>query len=256
MRIVITNDDSHQSPLLEMLVKIAREYGELLLVLPKHEQSWRGKCISRFESISVEETKLHGERAIIVDGTPATCANLGIYALSPNKPDLLLSGINAGLNTGVPFVFSSGTVGACFEANVCGVPAIALSQAFDRETMNYYIAEYALPENVIEQLEEITPPRLQRVFADIITSGKINKECITWNVNLPFAGGADAPIVDSRLGNTPYGSLYELRDDGRYHFALKVGKTELPADTDTAALRRGEISVTELRVVGIDSLIK
>lgn len=256
MRIVITNDDSHQSPLLEMLVKVAREYGELLLVLPKHEQSWRGKCITRFESISVEETKLHGEQTIVVDGTPATCANLGIFSLSRARPDLLISGINAGLNTGVPFIFSSGTVGACFEANFSGVPAIALSQAFDRETMNFYIAEYALPDIALKRLEEITPPRLHRVFTDLITSGKIKTDNITWNVNLPFTGGADAPIVTSSLGNAPYGSLYKLRDDGRYHFALKPPRVELPANTDGAALRRGAISLTELRVTGIDSLIE
>jgi len=63
-----------------------------------------------------------------LDGTPADCADIGIYHLFESRPDLLISGINTGGNEGLGFLLSSGTVGACLEANIAGLPAVALSQ--------------------------------------------------------------------------------------------------------------------------------
>ena len=57
-------------------------------------------------------------------GTPADCVNLGIYNLLESKPDIVVSGVNLGFNTGLGFLLASGTVGACFEANIAGLPGL------------------------------------------------------------------------------------------------------------------------------------
>ena len=60
-------------------------------------------------------------------GTPADCANLGIHSVFDTRPDLVVSGINIGLNHGLAFVMGRGTVGAATEGVIAGLPAIAFS---------------------------------------------------------------------------------------------------------------------------------
>ena len=74
---------------------------------------------------------------VLVPGTPATCAQLGLFhykTLFPERPfkpvELVLSGPNYGRNTSAAFALSSGTIGGAMEAAVCGIRGIALSFAF------------------------------------------------------------------------------------------------------------------------------
>ena len=63
------------------------------------------------------------------------------YHLFEEKPDMVVSGINMGINMGLGFVLSSGTVGACLEANIAGVPAVALSQELDGQVFVRWLEE-------------------------------------------------------------------------------------------------------------------
>ena len=73
------------------------------------------------------------EEWILVDGTPASCVQIGLYHEFKDRGpvDLVLSGPNFGRNTTAVFALSSGTIGGALEGAVCGKKAIALSYAFD-----------------------------------------------------------------------------------------------------------------------------
>ncbi|MEZ5595424.1 MAG: 5'/3'-nucleotidase SurE [Pseudomonadales bacterium] len=133
MRILLTNDDSHDSPLFLLAIRVLSDLGELSVVVPAQEQSWKGKSMTRFGELYVDRIDLHGTPAWSVTGTPADCVNLAIYNLLDAPPDIVVSGINIGINTGLGFLMASGTLGACFEANIARIPAIALSQAMSHE---------------------------------------------------------------------------------------------------------------------------
>ena len=120
MNILLTNDDGPDSPLFTIAVEILSEMGNLEVVVPHAEQSWMGKAMTRYGDLRMEELSICGRQAHSFEGTPADCANFGIYHVCEKKPDLVVSGINVGSNVGLGFVFSSGTVGAGLEANLAG----------------------------------------------------------------------------------------------------------------------------------------
>ncbi len=185
MEILLTNDDSHSSPLFEIAIEKLKSMGNLQIVVPKEEQSWTGKSISRFRHLYVDEIKLNGHTANCLDGTPADCINWGIYHLYDKKPDLVVSGINIGINSGLGFVLSSGTVGACFEANIAGVPGVALSQDFTREVFMQWIENRLMPEAALTHLRTQSMALLENVFDELLNSTHILDNALTWNVNLP-----------------------------------------------------------------------
>ncbi len=211
MRILLTNDDSHRSPLLEIAIGYLSQLGELDIVVPLHEQSWTGKSMTRFNPLHVHDIEVFGRKAFAVDGTPADCVNVAVYNLCARRPDLVVSGINAGFNKGLGFIISSGTVGAALEANIAGLPAIALSQAFDTATRNRYIDDYMIEPERIAIFEAHTVRVLDKLTS-ILLSEKNSKEVlatpITWNVNFPFELTDGALLRNASLGSARYGRTF------------------------------------------------
>ncbi|MEI4487170.1 5'/3'-nucleotidase SurE [Frigidibacter sp. MR17.14] len=128
MRILVTNDDGINAPGLAVLERIAAEIagpeGEVWVVAPAFEQSGVGHCISYTHPTMIAEL---GPRRWAAEGSPADCVMAGVHDVLPGKPDLVLSGVNRGNNSGENAVYS-GTLGGAMEAALQGVPAIALSQ--------------------------------------------------------------------------------------------------------------------------------
>lgn len=129
MRILITNDDGIHAPGLEILKDIALDLagpeGEVWVVAPAFEQSGVAHCVSYTRPMLIAQ---HGERRFAAEGSPADCVLAGLYDVLQNgRPDLVLSGVNAG-NNAAENVLYSGTLGGAMEAALQGVPAIALSQ--------------------------------------------------------------------------------------------------------------------------------
>lgn len=212
MKILITNDDSHRSPLLEVAIDYFSRIGEVHLVVPAHEQSWTGKRMTRFQPVHVTEKEIFGRKAFSVTGSPADCANLGIFTLIGGKPDLVVSGINAGFNIGLGFLLSSGTVGACLEANLAGVPAIALSQAFDVATRNQYVDDYLIDGATLARFrshaEKVLDLFLEQAFSDECRRSVLDTP-ITWNINFPFQVTSDNALFKiARLGRAVYGQCF------------------------------------------------
>lgn len=156
MHILVINDDgppsNQSSPYIHAFVSTLQEAGhQVSVVLPHQQRSWIGKA--HFVGQVIKPTyfrpgTLHkddgttssrplsseqeDEEWILVNGTPATCAQLGLHHFFQDKPpiDLVVSGPNYGRNSTALFSLSSGTVGGAMEAAVCRKRAIALSFAF------------------------------------------------------------------------------------------------------------------------------
>lgn len=135
MRILITNDDGINAPGLVTLAEIAAEIagpeGEVWTVAPAFEQSGVAHCISYVHPTLIAEL---GPRRFAAEGSPADCvlAALG-DVMRDNPPDLVLSGVNRGNNSGENVMYS-GTIGGAMEAALQGLPAIALSQYMGTRT--------------------------------------------------------------------------------------------------------------------------
>lgn len=127
MRILITNDDGIHSEGIRILTDWAKQLGEVTVAAPITEQSGKSHAIQIVHPFSVKEMTLDGGiRAFGIDSTPADCVRYAILGLH-EKFDLVISGINRGLNIGRDIIYS-GTAGAVFEAAALDVPhALAIS---------------------------------------------------------------------------------------------------------------------------------
>ena len=130
MRILIVNDDGINAPGLTVAEEIAAEVGgagaEIWVVAPAVEKSGASHCVSYTVPMRVIEM---GERRFAIEGYPADCAIAGICDLMPERPDLLLSGVNRGHNVAEDAVYS-GTVAGAKEGSIQGIKSISLSQYF------------------------------------------------------------------------------------------------------------------------------
>jgi 5'-nucleotidase len=124
-QILLTNDDGIQAPGLKSLEESLASVGEVTVVAPDKEMSGAGQSISAHTPLRVRQLD---ERHYAVSGTPADTVIIGLYHLLPQKPDLVVSGINPGGNLGEKVVYS-GTVAAAMEAVLHGVPSFAISLA-------------------------------------------------------------------------------------------------------------------------------
>ncbi len=246
MEILLTNDDSIDSPLLELAIDVLKPLGNLKVVVPKEEQSWKGKSITRFSDMVMESCTIHGVEGCSFTGTPADCTNFAIYNLyGDSKPDLVVSGINIGANTGVSFTWSSGTVGACLEANIARVPAVALSQALDNEVFYSWADNRVISSETIDLLRARTNHQLGMAFEMLMNRADWLEEPITWNINLPVTPADDCRLVSAYLGHAFYGSIFKKRGGVFVHDVESPApdKAEL---SDTAVVMYGHVSVTRL----------
>jgi len=252
MKIVITNDDSHRSPLLQFAISYFSRFGDVSIVVPLHEQSWTGKCVTRFEPVHAREIELFGRKAFTVSGRPADCVNVGVYNLLDQKPDLVVSGINAGFNMGLGFVLSSGTVGACLEANLAGIPAIALSQAFDVATRDEYVVDYMISERRMavfdRQITAILDKAIGVLFSDAYKAEVLSCP-ITWNINFPFELTDPHVVRYAPLGKARYGRCFEEVEGAPvrtfHHHASEVVLDANPR-VDSSLLRNGAGTVSAI----------
>lgn len=133
MRVLITNDDGIDSPGLHTLASVAADAGLDVVVAAPHEER-SGSSASLLATRTDGRLLLHeeviagldGVRAFGVEATPAYITWAGVRGAFGDRPDLVLSGVNKGPNTGHA-VLHSGTVGAALTANAHGLPAMAVS---------------------------------------------------------------------------------------------------------------------------------
>ena len=233
-RVLLTNDDGIDAPGMVVLEHIAAQVArEVWVVAPEHDQSGQSHAISLHHALRISE---RGNRRYGVSGTPGDCAAIGIcHLMTDHKPDLVLSGVNRGLNLGLETVFS-GTVGGAMTAMMLGVPAIARSQAFtDRDNVPWDTARTLGAETIKRLL--------------VIGWGK--DACL--NVNFPPLPPDQAgPLTLARQGvGMVAGMNVDTRIDPRgmtYHWLnFRRSDREQGPESDYTALRAGRVVVTPLR---------
>lgn len=230
--ILVSNDDGYDSPGIYALVMALRAIADVVVVAPATQQSAVGHAITvqtPLRARPIERGRHFTGWA--VEGTPADSVKLGVSTLLKRKPDLVVSGINHGMNTSVNVIYS-GTVSAATEGAVLGIPAIAFSLASHSEKSDL---------------------RAAAAFARKL-SGEILKKGLPkgtlLNVNVPAVPPEEIEgVAVTKQGRSWWDDGFETRRDpvGRDYYWL-VGKYvwDKDADVDDAALRKNMISVTPL----------
>lgn len=235
MKILVVNDDGIDAAGLWHLAKAALAFGEVYVAAPAVQCSGMSQKITIFDPIPVQRVPydLPVRAAWRIGGTPADCVKAAVNVLLPEKPDVVLSGINSGYNAGFDTVYS-GTVGAAMEGLMKGVPAIAVSQNFGDD---YALADALLPELLRELLHSPLPKDEM------------------WNVNFPACAMSDCRGIlrDTTLAPLQvFPDLYDVQGEPD-SFCMKNVSTPLlnsdaaPAGSDVWALLNDWISVGRLR---------
>jgi 5'-nucleotidase len=234
MRIHLTNDDGIHAPGLEVLEAVAaRLSDDVWVCAPAEENSGAGHSLTLNFPVRLRQ---FGPKRFAVTGTPTDAVNLALRKLFPDrKPDLLISGVNAGENLADDVTYS-GTISAAMEGALAGIKAVAMSQAM-RDAGHGFSAAEGLAAKVLAPL--IDAPLTRRAVI---------------NVNFPaVAAEAVKGIRVVRQGFHDYGrgSLVEGVDPrGRpyYWFGLEDVEHTLDRGTDLEAIGDGYVSVTPLQL--------
>lgn len=125
-RILVTNDDGVRAPGILALAEALKAVGEVTIIGPAENQSAKSHSLVTTDPVYLDNVSLSGFAALSLTATPATCVKIALQALMTDRPNLVVSGINRGLNSG-RIAYVSGTVGAAREAVLEGIPAIASS---------------------------------------------------------------------------------------------------------------------------------
>lgn len=128
--ILLTNDDGIRSPGLWAAAGELSKIGYVTVAAPREQSSGMGRSLPSTSDgiIRREQMQVNGQEWTVyaVGGSPAQSVLHGMFEILPQRPDLVVSGINYGENVGTGITIS-GTVGAAMEAASLGVPALAIS---------------------------------------------------------------------------------------------------------------------------------
>ena len=207
VRFLLTNDDGIGAEGLRALVPALAVHGEVIVIAPLENQSGVARKITLSRPLAVDEVVVPGAgAAFAVDGTPVDCVRLGAHGLAGPPPDVIVSGVNHGLNLGDDVTYS-GTVAAAFEGHLLGLPAIAVSQQSPAGELGFaggVAFDFSHAARFVE--------RLVGALAD----GGLPAGLLL-SVNVP--GSPPRGALLARLGKRIYGDQLQLeRDDaGRRH---------------------------------------
>ncbi len=231
-RILVSNDDGIHAPGLKVMEKIAKSLSsDVWVVAPETEQSASGHSLTLTVPLRVRKASA---RKFAVNGTPTDCVLLAVnHIMRDNRPDLVLSGVNAGGNLGEDVTYS-GTVAAAMEATLLGMPAIALSQVRKNGSpVRWSTAEHHGADMVRRLMKQGWPSN------------------VLMNVNFPDTPHDDvAGVRATRQGKRKIGDALNTGIDPRGHPYVWIG-TERDEDpsfkgSDLEAVLAGMISVTPL----------
>jgi 5'-nucleotidase len=226
--ILLTNDDGIQAAGLQALAAELASFATLSIVAPHREQSGTAQSLTLRNPIICNKV---GERQWAVEGTPADAVIVALHRLLPEKPDLVISGINAGANLGEN-VYYSGTVGAAREAALHHIPALAISLCSKAEGAKFDVAA-----------------RVARSAAKIVLAEGLPEQVLL-NVNVPQPWSGEVKFTRQSQKITR-NQLHEGKDPrGRTYYWLfeqRIDKDVAP-DTDYAAIFAGAVSITPLHL--------
>ena len=234
MRVLITNDDGIDARGIQTLAREVAKKHEVIMVAPREQKSASSHSITIHEPIKVREEKIEGLdcKAYSVVGTPADCTQIGVSLLAENI-DLVISGINRGLNAGTDILYS-GTVSAAIEGAIYNIPSIAVSMEvnWEKEDEDYQkAAKWAV--KIIDYAYE-----------------SCLKKNIVLNINIPnIEEDKIKGVKVCRLGKSTYQTEYVLieeKEDKVYTIKGTRNKIE-EEDSDLYYLSEGYVTLTPLQ---------
>ncbi len=243
--ILVTNDDGVDSLGLSALARALKNVDDVCVIAPNRNWTAAGHTKTLDRPLRVAQVKLPGTRlqAYSSDGSPSDCVALALLGLAPERPRLVVSGINTGPNMGSDITYS-GTVSAAMEAVVSGVPGIAISLADYFEWDFVYAARFAarlartvldsnLGSDVLLNVNVPSVPRSEIKGVQVTTLGhrEYRDELITRKD--PF--GRDSTAMSSSLARTRSGATTTGSAAG--HLAAWVSRGPISTPSPTATSR-------------------
>ena len=245
-QILLTNDDGIKSPGLWAAAEALEELGYVTIVAPREQSSGMGRSLPKTSDGIIKEERLQvkGQEWSIyaIGGTPAQAVLHGILEIMPQKPDLVVSGINYGSNLASGITIS-GTVGAAMEAAALGYPALAVSL----ETAHEHHLSYS------REVDFSAAAHFTLQFAGLLIDKKSFSDVDLLKLDIPSDASSNTKWVLTRQSKQPfYESLAPERDD--WSLPGTIGYREVlnfldaeQTDSDVYALRQQRlVSVTPL----------
>jgi 5'-nucleotidase len=195
--ILVTNDDG-DSQGLRVLLDASKEFGESCVLAPNKQRSAVSRALTLHKPIRIHKIN---DEIFTINGTPADCVLFSIYSGEFQKPDLILSGINWGENACLGPLLGSGTVGACWQAALEGIPSIALSihrDHYDWRDPDNWGDPGKLKETIVRIVRELRPKLGPKKF---------------FNVNLPEDHENAKIVYTNQLQAKKYRTVIEKRVD-------------------------------------------
>ena len=238
MRILITNDDGIHAQGLDVCAEIGRALSDdVWVVAPEFDQSGVSHSLSLNDPLRLRPV---GERRFAVKGTPTDCVIMGAkHVLKERRPNLVLSGVNRGRNTGEDVIYS-GTVAGAVEGTILGIPSFALSQSYNSKSGEPPFWETAV---------RFAPDIIRRTLAAGIPRD------VLINVNFPNCVPGDVKGISIATQGRHHQERLRIdeRNDGRgnaYYWIAYVPNRSHQGEggTDVAAMSDNRIAVTPLRL--------
>jgi len=230
MKILLCNDDGIHAPGIAELHQSIGHLGNLHVVAPDRERSAAGHAITLTDPIKAINTPF----GIAVSGTPADCIKLAVRMLHKNNPpDLIVSGINLGSNTGISVLYS-GTVSAASEAVILGVPGIAIS-----------LCTYQNPH--WETAAHVAAEIVAKIAKNPLPEGTL------LNVNVPNVPLAELKgMKAARMGRSRFIEKFSTHVDPRgnnyYWLDGELDLLDDSADTDVRVVESGYAALTPIHI--------
>ncbi len=229
IRILLSNDDGISAPGIQTLASALRGFAQVQIVAPDRNRSGASNALTLDSALRI--TTLSNGDIAVQQGTPTDCVYLGVNALMRPRPDIVVSGINAGPNLGDDVIYS-GTVAAAMEGRHLGYPALAVSL----NGHQHYDTAAAVTCRLLRALQR-KPLRTGKIL----------------NINVP-----DLPLAEikgirvTRCGSRHPAEQVFCQQDPRGQDLYWIGppgeKYDVGPDTDFAAVEQGYVSITPLQV--------
>ena len=234
MNILITNDDGINSDGIYALYEAVKENDNVTVVAPDSERSAAGHAITLSDPLRVKIVNRSGMQfGYATSGTPADCVKLAVRALMKEKPDLVISGINLGPNTGFSVLYS-GTVSGATEGAILGIPSFAISLGTFENPDFSLAAEFA------------------KKLVTLLRDKDIPKGTLL-NVNVPAVKSRNdiKGVKVTYQSKTALVEHFDLREDPRKHSYYWLTGELIGLDgekgSDMEAIRHGYISISPLQ---------
>jgi len=234
--IMVTNDDGILSKGIKVLARALRDVGEVYTIAPETEQSAVAHALTLHRPLRFERIN---KRTYSINGTPTDCVIIGVTKLLPQRPDVIVSGINNGGNLGDDITYS-GTVAAAMEGTLLGIPSIAISLVREDFTERYSKNSAKLSE----------ASEFAKRLVLMVLDRRLPPDTFL-NVNIPVTGKIKG-VKFTRQGRKTYdNSIQDLTDPrGRRYYWIGGGipSWRVGEDTDFEAIKNGYISVTPVHL--------